>query len=66
VLYWWHQQQERDMKTFKIEIELTISDEATPDFVFVAINDLLEDGESMTVARYMEVTEDNTNPAEVK
>lgn len=54
------------MKKFKIEVELIITDESNPDFVFVAINDLLEPGESMTVARYMEVTEDIPNPDEVK
>lgn len=43
------------MKRFKLEIELIITDESNPDFVFTAINDLLEHGESMTVARYLEV-----------
>lgn len=45
------------MKTFKVEIELVLVDEANPDFLFRAINDLLEDGEKMTVARYLDVTE---------
>ena len=45
------------MKTFKIEVELVLTDDSNPNFLFRAITDLLEDGESMTVARYLEVTE---------
>ena len=45
------------MKKFKVEIELELVDDANPDFLFRAINDLLEDGEHMTVARYLDVTD---------
>ena len=45
------------MKPFKVEIELVLEDNANPDFIFRAVDEQLEDGESMTVARYLEVTE---------
>ena len=45
------------MKTFKIEVEVVLADDANPNFLFAAISDLLEEGESMTVARYMDVND---------
>jgi len=43
------------MRTFKVEMTLNLTDDATPkDWVFKAIEELLEDGESLT-GRFMEV-----------
>ena len=43
------------MKTFKIEVTLNLNDNSTPeDWAFKALEELLEDGESLT-GRFMEI-----------
>lgn len=46
------------MATFKIEIELVLTEGSTPKFIFDSIVEQLEEGEYMTVARFVEVAEE--------
>lgn len=48
-------------RKFKIEIEIDLKDTDDPTFVFKAVEELLESGESMTVSRWKDITDE---PAE--
>jgi hypothetical protein len=46
------------MVKFKVEIEVVLVEGSNPDFIFNSIVEQLEEGEALTVARYIEVTEE--------
>jgi len=43
------------MKTYKIEMILELNEEQSLEWVFQAIRDLLEDGETIQYGRYIEI-----------
>jgi hypothetical protein len=43
------------MKTYKIEMILELNEEQSLEWVFQAIRDLLEDGETIQSGRYIEI-----------
>jgi len=44
------------MVKYKVEIEVVLVEGSTPGFIFDSIVEQLEEGEALTVARYIEVT----------
>ena len=51
-------QKGNQMVKFKVEIEVVLVEGSNPDFIFNSIVEQLEEGEALTVARYIEVTEE--------
>jgi hypothetical protein len=45
----------QSMKTYKIEMILELNEEQSLEWVFQAIRDLLEDGETIQSVRYLEI-----------
>ena len=46
-------------RKFRVEIEIELVDTEDPTFVFRAVDELLESGESMSVSRWREITQES-------
>ena len=51
------------MQTYKIELQLELNEESNLEWLFESIRQLLEDGESISKARYMLEESDSTQGA---